>query len=126
MLGLLTCVLMRLSSYAEFIPDTFESYLKNVTTEMPALTTRDNTTDKEGCVKQGRVDKTEFDTILDGHQLDVEVEVVYLTTNQRHVGYLSSGNGHLAGRYQLMPIEKFIGFFGFYYQMIGGKKAIPN
>ena len=27
------------------------------------------------------------------------VVVVYLTTNQRHMGYLSSGNGHLAGRY---------------------------
>ena len=26
------------------------------------------------------------------------VVVVYLTTNQRHLGYLSSGNGHLAGR----------------------------
>ena len=29
----------------------------------------------------------------------VVVVVVYSTTNQRHVGYLSSGNGHLAGRY---------------------------
>ena len=29
----------------------------------------------------------------------VVVVVVYLTTNQRHLGYLSSGNGHLAGRY---------------------------
>ena len=29
----------------------------------------------------------------------VVVVVVYLTTNQRHMGYLSSGNGHLAGRY---------------------------
>ena len=29
----------------------------------------------------------------------VVVVVVYLTMNQRHVGYLSSGNGHLAGRY---------------------------
>ena len=27
------------------------------------------------------------------------VVVVYLMTNQRHMGYLSSGNGHLAGRY---------------------------
>ena len=27
------------------------------------------------------------------------VVVVYLTTNQRHMGYLSSGNGHLAGRF---------------------------
>ena len=27
------------------------------------------------------------------------VVVVYLTTNQRHVGYLSSGDGHMAGRY---------------------------
>ena len=31
--------------------------------------------------------------------LVVVVVVVYLTTNQRHLGYLSSGNGHLAGRY---------------------------
>ena len=29
----------------------------------------------------------------------VVVVVVYLTTNQRHMGYLSSGNGHLVGRY---------------------------
>ena len=29
----------------------------------------------------------------------VVVVVVYLTTNQRHMGYLSSGNGHLAGIY---------------------------
>ena len=29
----------------------------------------------------------------------IVVVVVYLTTNQRHMGYLSSGNGHLAGRY---------------------------
>ena len=29
----------------------------------------------------------------------VVVVVVYLTTNQRNVGHLSSGNGHLAGRY---------------------------
>ena len=34
--------------------------------------------------------------------IDIDVVVVvvnYLTTNQRHLGYLSSGNGHLAGRY---------------------------
>ena len=29
----------------------------------------------------------------------VVVAVVYLTTNHCHLGYLSSGNGHLAGRY---------------------------
>ena len=29
----------------------------------------------------------------------VVVVVVYLTTNQRHMGYLSSSNGHMAGRY---------------------------
>ena len=29
----------------------------------------------------------------------VLVVVAYLTTNQRHLGYLSSGNGNLAGRY---------------------------
>ena len=28
-----------------------------------------------------------------------EIVVVYLKTNQRQLGYLSSGNGHLAGRY---------------------------
>ena len=32
----------------------------------------------------------------------VVVVVVYLTTNQRHMGYLSSGNGHLEGRYSTL------------------------
>ena len=32
------------------------------------------------------------------------IVVVYLTTNQRHMGYLSSGNGHLAGRYSSYPL----------------------
>ena len=32
-------------------------------------------------------------------EIKIVVVVVYLTTNQRHMGYLSSGNGHLAGRY---------------------------
>ena len=34
-------------------------------------------------------------------QIWLVVVVVYLTTNQRHLGYLSSGNGHLAGRYSI-------------------------
>ena len=38
------------------------------------------------------------------HTIKIELEVVlvvvvYSTMNQRHMGYLSSGNGHLAGRY---------------------------
>ena len=37
-------------------------------------------------------------------QVVVVVVVVYLTTNQRHVGYLSSGNGHLAvTKIQVIP-----------------------
>ena len=36
----------------------------------------------------------------------VVVVVVYLTTNQRLVGYLSSGNGHLAGRYSTTRFER--------------------
>ena len=31
--------------------------------------------------------------------MTVVVVVVYLTTNQCHLGYLSSGNGYLVGRY---------------------------
>ena len=38
-------------------------------------------------------------TKVDNWIVVVVVLVVYLTTNQRHMGYLSSGNGHLAGRY---------------------------
>ena len=37
--------------------------------------------------------------IMTGCAKNKDVVVVYLTTNQRHMGYLSSGNGHLAGRY---------------------------
>ena len=36
----------------------------------------------------------------------VVVVVVYLMTNQRHLGYLSSGNGHLAGRYSTPKIQE--------------------
>ena len=39
------------------------------------------------------------DSVKPSHLNRVVVVAVYLTTNQRHVGYLSSGNGHLAGRY---------------------------
>ena len=38
--------------------------------------------------------------------LVVVVVVVYLTTNQRHMGYLSSGNGHLAGRYSTPYVQE--------------------
>ena len=36
------------------------------------------------------------------HNVVVVVVVVFLTTNQLHLGYLSSGNGHLAGRYSTL------------------------
>ena len=44
--------------------------------------------------------------------LQLVVVVVYLTTNQRHMGYLSSGNGHLAGRWypktNLKPLKSTV------------------
>ena len=47
------------------------------------------------CRRQNVTDKRSW-TICRGQN---GIVVVYSTTNQRHMGYLSSGNGHLAGRY---------------------------
>ena len=46
-----------------------------------------------------RISFNTYDSKFALSNVEVVVVVVYLTTNQRHLGYLSSGNGHLAGRY---------------------------